>query len=108
MALSGATCQPDYQPPSFLVPMRCAETREGGNEINPAVVMDRTGQRFNVVRTCDDSKRITEPLDDGTAYKYASFDRILGPARNLPGDGCQQAVLCFDGFVPNILPHQAS
>ena len=86
-----AARQADHRAARIRIPMRAAESGEGGHEIDAACIWDARGQRFDVGRAFDNAEPVPQPLHDGAADEHGAFQRIA-QVRRLPGDGRQQPV----------------
>ena len=83
-AEDGATC--------VRVPVRRAETGEGGHKDDAAAVGNGGGEGFDFGRAVEDAESIAQPLDGSAGDEDAAFERVIGLAGNSPGDGGEQPV----------------
>ena len=59
------------------VPMRCAKTGKGRDEVYTVCVWNACRQRLDLSRRFDDTQPVTQPLHDCTGNKHAAFQGIV-------------------------------
>ena len=67
----------DDEAAGVRVPVRRAETGEGGNEDDAAGVGDGSGEGLDVAGVPDEAEVVAEPLDDGPGDEDGAFEGVL-------------------------------
>src|ERR1700680_2397235 len=94
MPLSRIASKAGNDSAGIVVPIRSVQTREGRNEIDAAVVGNRSGQRLYVGALLDKVKVIPQPLHKRAGDRDASFECILSRLlAKFVGDGCEKTVI---------------
>ena len=100
--------QADQRSAGVHIPVGGAQAREGGHQIDPAVVFDLSGVIFRVPALREKAKLVPQPLDDRAAHEDAAFQGVLHLAAQSDGDGGQKAVAADAGFRPGIHQQKAA
>ncbi len=87
---------PNRVPRGACVPVRRAESRERGHEIDPVAVGHRARERLDLVGPTDQPEPVAQPLDDRAADEDTALERVVDPRADLPGDRRDEAVVRFD------------
>ena len=90
------------------VPVRSAQTGEGGDDIDSGRVLDLGGEVFGVRRAVHKVKLIAEPLYDSTSYEHGTFQCVLHFVRAGCCDGGDKAVLAVDEVGSGVHQREAS
>ena len=103
-ANDGATC--------IGVPVRSAKTDEGRDEIDAAIVGNRSRQCLYINAVLNDLQAITQPLDgsagnEDTAFQCIGQLGIVGLAL-APGNGGKQTVLRRNALVAGVHQHETA
>ena len=91
MLLAGASGQAEDRSTGVHVPVRSAETGEGGDHVDTTGILDLAGVVFGVFRRVDHLEFVAQPLHRRAGDEDRSFQRIGDLAVEPPGDGGQQA-----------------
>ena len=101
--------QPDHHAAGLAVPVRGAESHEGGNEIDAAVVGHALGERLDLLGGIEELQAVPEPLHDGAGNEDGALKRILRAfAAELPGGRANQAVLAHAGLASHVHQKEAA
>src|SRR5437660_2362892 len=88
--------------------MWVAESGEGRHEIDAPAVGDAGSKFLHVNGSFDDAEPIAEPLDDRTADKDASFERVVCPGAEPPRYRGEQFVPRDLRFGADVHQHEAT
>ena len=90
---SRAAREPDDRSARVRVPVRGAQTGEGGHEVDAVVGVERGGQLLGLGGSLDHAEAVAQPLDRRPGHEHARLERVLHPLAQLPGDRGDQALL---------------
>ena len=79
-----------------------AQSGEGGDKIDPAIVAYLLGVIFGVLTFREKPQLVPEPLDDGAAHKDAALQGVAGPAGGGGGNGGHKAVFALHRGIAGV------
>ena len=89
----GSTGYSEYPAFSILIPVRSTKSRQRRHHIDSTIVRYRGRKSLNHRGTLDDSKAVTQPLNDRAGNEYRPFKGIVHLVADLPRDGGEKVVL---------------
>ena len=101
--------QPADQPARVGVPVRRAETRQRGHEVDALRRIDRLGEPLGLGRALDHAEAVAQPLHRGTADEDGALGGELGRRPRCDGRSrLQQPVRCRVRERPDVREHERS
>ena len=108
MAPTAAAGQPHDGPAGVHIPVRRAESREGGYNIDAAVVRNLRGIKFAVGGLLDQAELVTDPLDHRAADKDAALHGVADFSVQSRRDGGDQAMVAQTEIPTGVHQHKTT
>ena len=108
MVLGGAAGNAHNSPAGVHIPVGCAQSGKGRNNIHPAVIRHLLGVILRIPAFLDHAQAIAHPLDDRPAHKHTALQRILHLAVQADGNGGQQAIFAAADGIAGVHQQKAA
>ena len=108
MVLGGAAGNAHNGPAGVHIPVGCAQSGKGRNNIHPAVIRHLLGVILRIPAFLDHAQAIAHPLDDRPAHKHTALQRILHLAVQADGNGGQQAIFAAADGIAGVHQQKAA
>ena len=95
--------QPDDRPARVAAPVGSEQAAEGRHEVDPAGVLDLSGERLDLGRAGDDPELVAQPLHRAAGDRDRALQRVDRPGvAEAVGDGGEQSVLAAHELLARV------
>ena len=109
MILVGVAGQPHNHAAGVVLPVRSVQSREGRNEIDPAIVVDHASEGLDLRALGDEPKIVPNPLHQRAGDRHASLEGVVGRlSLELECHGGDEAVFGLHDVAPRVHEQKAA